>query len=153
MNVVYASNEKYVKHMAASMVSLFEKNREESRILVYVVSIGIREGSKALLEGMARRYGRRVCWLELEDIRGQFDFDVDTRGFDISAMGRLFVGRLLPGTVSRVLYLDCDTVVVRPLGRLWRTSLEGKTLGAVMEPTIYQAVKEEIGLGLSLIHI
>ena len=147
MNGVYASNEKYVKHMAASMVSLFEKNREESRILVYVVSIGIREGSKALLEGMARRYGRRVCWLELEDIRGQFDFDVDTRGFDISAMGRLFVGRLLPGTVSRVLYLDCDTVVVRPLGRLWRTSLEGKTLGAVMEPTIYQAVKEEIGLG------
>lgn len=147
MNVVYASNEKYVKHMAASMASLFEKNKNERRIVAYVVSIGITEGSKALLEEMAGRYGRTVCWLEMEDIRGQFDFDVDTRGFDISAMGRLFVGRLLPETVRRVLYLDCDTVVARPLGRLWRTSLQDKTLGAVMEPTIYKAVKQGIGLG------
>jgi lipopolysaccharide biosynthesis glycosyltransferase len=45
-----------------------------------------------------------------------------------------------------VLYLDCDTVVVRSLKALWRTDLGDAILGAVMEPTIYEAVKESIGL-------
>ncbi len=147
MNVVYASNEKYVKHMAASMVSLFEKNKREKHLAVYVLSIGITKRSRKLLEDMAGQYGREICWRELGNIREQFDFGVDTRGFDISAMGRLFVGRLLPENVKRALYLDCDTVIAQPLGKLWRMDLRGNILGAVREPTIYQAVKQEIGLG------
>ncbi|MCI8764393.1 MAG: glycosyltransferase [Lachnospiraceae bacterium] len=146
MNVVYASNENYVRHMAASMVSLFEQNQKRRKLTVYVFSIGIRKESRMLLENMAGGYGRRIRWVELGDIREQFDFGIDTGGFDVSTMARLFVGRLLPAQVQRVLYLDCDTVVVRPLGRLWNTDLGENIIGAVMEPTIYQAVRQEIGL-------
>lgn len=147
MNIVYASNENYVKHMAASMISIFQQNRREKRLVVYVLSIGIKMESRERLEAMADTYHREIRWIELENIRSLFPFGVDTRGFDISAMGRLFVGRLLPENIQRVLYLDCDTVAARPLGKLWRTDLKGKLVGAVMEPTIYRVVKEEIGLG------
>ena len=61
-------------------------------------------------------------------------------------MSRLFIGTLLPKTVKRVLYLDCDTVVVQSIGNLWNLDLKGHVAGAVMEPTIYQVVKQEIGL-------
>ena len=84
--------------------------------------------------------------MELGDLREKFDFEVDTGGYDISIMGRLFMGEMLPDTVKRVLYLDCDTVIVRPLKKLWNADLNGAVLGAVMEPTIYEAVKESIGL-------
>ena len=147
MNVVYASNENYVRHMAASMVSLFEKNRKSKWLTVYVFSIGITGESKERLNAMAGRYGREICWTELGDIREQFDFGIDTGGFDISTMARLFVGRLLPEQVKRVLYLDCDTIVARPLKGLWNWDLGGNVLGAVMEPTIYRMVKEKIALG------
>lgn len=147
MNIVYASNEAYVRHMAASMVSLLEKNQGARQLTIYVLSIGITEESRKKLSGMVEQYGRRLCFIELSDIRRKFEFDVDTRGFDISAMGRLFVGRLLPQKVIRVLYLDCDTIVTGPLGKLWNQDLQGKILGAVMEPTIYQAVRSDIGLG------
>lgn len=146
MNVVYVSNENYVRHMAASMVSLFEKNRGARRLIVYVFSTGITEESHRLLDEMAGGYGREICWMELGDIREKFDFGINTRGFDVSTMGRLFVGTILPETVERVLYLDCDTIVARPLGKLWKTDLQGNVLGAVMEPTIYDAVRQEIGL-------
>ena len=45
-----------------------------------------------------------------------------------------------------MLYLDCDTVVLSSLKRLWETDLKGRVMGAVMEPTIYPKVKESIGL-------
>lgn len=147
MNVVYASNENYVRHMAASMVSLFAKNRKVPKLCVYVLSMGITGESRKRLEEMANGYKRRIRWVELRDIRERFDFGVDTRGFDISAMGRLFVGSLLPEHVKKVLYLDCDTVVGASLEDLWNTDLRGRALGAVMEPTIYESVKREIGFG------
>ena len=72
---------------------------------------------------------------------------MDTGGFDISIMLRLFMGDMLPETVERVLYLDCDTVVLQSLKHLWKENLEGSIVGAVMEPTIYETVKESIDLG------
>ncbi len=57
------------------------------------------------------------------------------------------MGDMLPETVERVLYLDCDTVVLQSLKHLWKENLEGSIVGAVMEPTIYETVKESIDLG------
>ena len=146
MNIVYASNDNYARHLAVSMLSLFDRNRRERQLTVWVISMGITPESAGKLESIAARYGREVHFRELADMKAQFAGEIDTRGFDISAMGRLFVGRLLPETVERVLYLDCDTVVAQPVMELWRTDLRGRLLGAVMEPTIYKAVKKEIGL-------
>ncbi len=146
MNVVYASNEGYVRHLATSMISLFDRNREMDEIVVYVLSVGICQESQEKLQGIAKQYGRSLQLIELNDIKSRFTYEIDTRGFDISAMGRLFMGALLPETVERVIYLDCDTVVLQSLRKLWELDLKGQLLAAVMEPTIYEAVKQEIGL-------
>ena len=146
MNIVYASNDGYARHLAVSMLSLFDRNRRARQITVYVISMGISGENRERLESAAAQYGREIHFLELKDIESRFGGEINTRGFDISAMGRLFVGRLLPEQAERVLYLDCDTVVAQPLMELWRTDLRGNVMGAVMEPTIYRAVKREIGL-------
>ena len=83
----------------------------------------------------------------MDDLRERIGYEVDTGGFDISIMLRLFMGDMLPETVERVLYLDCDTVVLQSLKHLWKENLEGSIVGAVMEPTIYETVKETIDLG------
>lgn len=146
MNILYASNDGFVRHLGTSMYSLFDKNRDIREITVYVLSLGLSEENIDKLQSIADRFQRKLVILELGNLRKKFDFDVDTGGYDISIMGRLFMGEMLPDTVTRVLYLDCDTVVARPLKKLWNTDLDGAVLGAVMEPTIYKAVKESIGL-------
>ena len=129
------------------MCSLFDKNRDMKQITVYVLSLGLSEENREKLQTIAEAYGRELVILELGDIRKRFDFEVDTGGYDISIMGRLFMGEMLPESVKRVLYLDCDTVVVRSLKKMWKEDLGDAVLGAVMEPTIYEAVKESIDLG------
>ena len=149
MKVVYSSNEGYVRHLAVSMCSLFDRNQAAEEIQVFVLSVGISEESADKLQEIGRRFGREVHLIPMGDLRQYFPYEVDTGGFDLSAMGRLFVGKVLPKEVERVLYLDCDTVVLASLGKLWRTDLRGKLFGAVMEPTIYPQVKERIGLSLN----
>ncbi len=147
MNIVYASNDDYAVHLAVSMTSLFDNNRDAGDITVYVISVGISEENKAKLRGIAKLFGRDIHIIEMDSVRERFDFDIDTRGFDESALVRFFVGELLPDDISKVLYLDCDTVVARPLDLLWNSTLKDCMIKAVPEPTIYQNVKDEIGLG------
>jgi lipopolysaccharide biosynthesis glycosyltransferase len=146
MNVVYASNDGYARHLGVSLYSLLEHNKEADKIHVYILSMGLSEENKNRLIGIGAQLEREVIVIELGDLKERFSYKVDTGGFDLSIMARLFVGEVLPETEERVLYLDCDTVVNASLKRLWEMDLESNMVGAVMEPTIYPAVKESIGL-------
>ena len=76
MNVVYASNEHYARHLAVSMVSLFERNQKAKKLVVYVVSMGISAKSRGLLRAMAGKYKRELYFIEVGQIRKLFDFPV-----------------------------------------------------------------------------
>ena len=149
MNVVYASNDGYARHLGTSLYSLLDKNRDFEEIAVYVLTLGLSEENQERLREIAEYFGRSLFFLNLDDLRERIGYEVDTGGFDISIMLRLFMGDMLPETVERVLYLDCDTVVLQSLKHLWKENLEGSIVGAVMEPTIYERVKET----MCLIHI
>ena len=146
MNVVYASNDNYARHLAVSLYSLLDHNRDLNDIHVYVLSMGLSGVTKERLKTVTDEFGRKLTVMELGDLKARFSYKVDTGGFDLSIMARLFVGEVLPEETSRILYLDCDTVVLSSLKNLWETDLKSSLLGAVMEPTIYPSIKEEIGL-------
>ncbi|MCD8370906.1 MAG: glycosyltransferase family 8 protein [Clostridiales bacterium] len=171
MNIVYAANDAYARHLGVSMCSVFGRNRQQKVIRVFVLSMGISGESRHALLAITKRYRRELVFIEMDDLQDRLripgtqidgttapDVDMspgeripsereaDTGAYDVSVMLRLFMGEVLPEEVNRVIYLDCDTVAVRPLGGLWRTDLAGHVVGAVMEPTIYPAVRESIGL-------
>ena len=159
MNIVYVSNEGYARHLGVSLCSLFDSNADEERLEVFIMDTGITPESRGKLTEIARSFGRFLTFIELKDLEKRFAVQLDTGRFDVSTMGRLFAADLLPSGVRRILYLDCDTVVLKPLRRLWETKLglsgapgKAKTAGtgfimaAVQEPTIYSEVKEYLGL-------
>ena len=84
--------------------------------------------------------------VELGDLKERFGYEIDTRGFDISAMGRLFAPQVLPETVEKALYLDCDTIVCGSIAPLYETELGENLVGMVMEPTAYPQMRAAIGL-------
>lgn len=146
MNVVYASNDNYARHLAVSLYSLFDHSQDRKNLMVYILSMGLSEEAKRGLCQVADTFYRQLEFIELGDLKARFAYQVDTGGFDLSIMARLFVGEVLPHSVKRVLYLDCDTVVLKSLKGLWNTNLHGAVAGAVMEPTIYPVIKKQIGL-------
>jgi glycosyltransferase, family 8 len=146
MNIVYAANENFAKHLGVSLYSLYERNRYEKEIRVFIISMGIGEDSLGKLENIAKKFGRKIEIIDFNNIKSRFDYGVKTGSFDISIMARLFVGELLPKDVKRVLYLDCDTVVLHSLKGLYNTALKNNVIGAVEEPTVPERVRYEIRL-------
>ena len=136
MDILYTSNENYVRHLAASMISLCENNRAADRICFHIISCEIGAQSQQKLTALCHRYGREIAFYELGNIREQMQGEVDTLGFDVSILARLFVARFLPTDVSRVLYLDCDTIVVDDLSAYWNVDMGECVLAAVPEPVI-----------------
>lgn len=145
MNIVYVANETYTKHLCISMLSLLDNNIKED-LNIYIVSIGISINSKEILKNTALIYGRSINIIEFSDIEKRFSYKPDTSKFDISALGRLFLGDLLPKNVDKLIYLDCDTIVLKSLKKLFDIDLKGKLLGAVPEPSIYKEHKINIGM-------
>lgn len=146
MDVVYASNDNYVRHLAVSMYSLMDHNQVAENIRVFILSVDIRRENQEKLSRIAQQFARELVFIPMGNIKEKFPYAIETGGFDISTMSRLFVGSLLPADVRRVLYLDCDTVVLSSLKRLWQVDLQGNIMGAVLEPTIYSSLKPTLGL-------
>ena len=69
MNIVYVSNENYVRHLAVSVVSLLENNEAEEEIKIYVISTGISELSKTKLNKLVHSYQREIEILNLADLK------------------------------------------------------------------------------------
>lgn len=51
---------------------------------------------------------------------------------------RLMLDKLLPTDVARVIYLDCDMMVMAPIEKLAELDLEGNSIAAVPDPTALQ---------------
>lgn len=153
MHLLYASNDAYVPYLAASVCSLCEHNKQEKSITFHIMSLGINEENRLKLSGMIHKYGRKLVIYELGDVTEKIRFTVDTKGFDISVLARLFVGSTLPEQIDRVLYLDCDTIVLDSLHELFCTDLEGYLLGAVGEPTVTKSRKASLGMDPAALYV
>lgn len=147
VNIIYASNDGYAQHLAASLYSLLDNSRNIRNMDIYVLSVGMCGNFQERLGAIADKFHRRLCVIELGELRDRFDYDIDTRGFDISAMARLFAPQVLPLTVKKALYLDCDTIVCGSIRPLYETRLGDNLVGMVMEPTVYKEMKDSLSMG------
>lgn len=147
MNILYASNDGYARHLGVSMYSLMEHNKKAETIDIYVLSVHMSAENQKRLGEIAGWFGRKLHVVEMGDLKERFTIPIDTRGFDISAMTRLFAAEALPEAVKKVLYMDCDTVVIGDIEPLWNTQLHGNLVAMVPEPTVYKEMKAAIDLG------
>jgi lipopolysaccharide biosynthesis glycosyltransferase len=55
-------------------------------------------------------------------------------------LARLIFDRLLPATVTRLIYLDCDVMVRQSIEHLWETDLQGRAVGGVIDPNRHKVM-------------
>jgi len=64
---------------------------------------------------------------------------------------RFFLDKVIPATVSRVLYFDSDVLINWPLDELWAVDLQGHVIAAVSDSLANnQPLREEIGKRIGL---
>ncbi|WP_165249292.1 glycosyltransferase family 8 protein [Adlercreutzia sp. ZJ141] len=144
LNALYATDEGFVEVLIVSLTSLFENSCRPIR--VFVIEDGLSQKSINMLEDLATHYCQEIEFIKIPDYSSMFGRVIDAKRYALSAFSRLFVSSMLPPEITRVLYLDCDTIICEDLGDLWNTDLQGAVMGAVNDCRSY---RYSTNLGLS----
>jgi len=143
MDVIYTCDNNYIWIMGISMTSLFESNKSVLEINVYLLGDNISVENKAKLCDIAKKYKRNLNIVDVSDL-GISDILYNKR-WPKSAYTRLFSGELLPKSIKKALYLDCDTIIMGDISSLWQVDISEYTIYGVKD-CIGKVYKENIGL-------
>lgn len=134
----------YVQHCAVTLVSLFINNPEET-FTVHIVAGELSDADKALLSGLADTYGSIVCYYAPNPaLLEGFTIRKFSKRISMATYYRCILSELLPDTIDRLLYLDCDIVILGNIRPFWDTPLEGKGVAAVEDIGCNEAGRYEI---------
>ena len=147
MNILYTFNDGFVPQVGAGITSVCMNNKDVEEIHFYLLYFDATDENKKELEKLIHKYKREVTIIELNSLDDYFDFDFDTNGWNPIVLSRLLLDKILPKNLSKVLYLDGDTIVRGSLDELWNMDFEGKTIGMSIEPTIDKGRIEILELG------
>ncbi len=127
MNVMYAADDNYAEIMAVSILSLMESNRAMDEINFYIVEDQISQDNLDKLRNMIEGCGRKVEFISKPDIRGLLGVDLLTLRWSDSAYSRLFLKELFgeDSLVKKLIYIDCDTLIVDSLEEVWNENIDG----------------------------
>lgn len=132
INIVYASDDHYAVLAGVSMISLFENNRQCGKMNVYILADHISGENKERLYGIGGAYHRDVRLIDTRHaleglrLRGINGYEnAHSKGY--TAYARLLIPDLLADK-NRIIYLDCDTLVVGDITELGHKNMMEKPL-------------------------
>lgn len=121
----------YVRHCAVTLVSLFENNRGEE-FSIHILASGLSTEEEQILTGLTRCYGNRTFFYEPDpSLLEGFTVRMFSKRISMATYYRCILSELLPANISKLLYLDCDTVVLSDIRPFWNIPMEGIGIVAV----------------------
>jgi lipopolysaccharide biosynthesis glycosyltransferase len=132
IHLAFSFDQNYVTPFYVLLTSVFVNNQKNS-LVVHAIATGVSDQQKEEIKDFVRRNNSEIFFYELDlnNLNGL----VIPKGtwFSIAAYYRLFFPSLVGEEVSRLLYIDTDTVVIRDLSELFFLDIGTKPVGAVRE--------------------
>lgn len=140
INVCFCVDKYYLTALTVAITSLIENLEDNCRLKIFVIHDNVNDieitlntfksmdkvSFEAINVGIYRKALNLNCQRMIEGL--------NTSYFTDSIFFRLYLGYLLPKDISRVIYLDADTLLTSAgILKLWQVDLSGKVIGAVAE--------------------
>ena len=146
MHCAFNIDSKYIQHCAVTLVSLFENNKEEA-ISIHIIARELTNNDKQILRDLTHRYHQEIFFYEpdMKLLEG-FNIRKFSKRISIATYYRCILSAILPETIHKVIYLDCDIVIMDSILPMWETDLNGVGVAAVedmgcREPERYEVLK------------
>lgn len=145
LSIVYATDDNYSQHVAVSILSIYKTALDISLYEFYILGNNLSPHIEHKLRKMLNSIGIVYNIIEISSFFNNLPTGIAIANLSISTYSRLFLAEILPKNVDKVLYLDCDTLIVRDI-----SSLQDFPMGDYMicgvEDTMYPEMKIQIGL-------
>ena len=130
VRLVMSCDARYVVPLAVTLRSLCRWHRESQPVLAYVLFDGVDEAIQRRVTASVGT-GIRIHWIPaaLEATAGL----PIGHHFSRAVFAKITLGTALPADARRVVYLDADILVRRPIDPLFRVDLGAASVGAVVD--------------------
>jgi lipopolysaccharide biosynthesis glycosyltransferase len=135
ISIAVAANESFSVALCVAIYTLLENLRQEIGVDLYVMANDIQSETRDRLE---KTWGKRVRphWVSPDDQKVRTLVAGTGHTASPSAYYRLFMGSMLPASLTRVIYLDVDVMVRGDVYDLWRREMNGNIVLAVQDSCI-----------------
>jgi lipopolysaccharide biosynthesis glycosyltransferase len=128
INIVLAADNNYAQHAAVAMTSILMNTRQPGQVQFYLIDDGIDAASQEKITATVQKWQSAVSFVQPPQGKLQ---DVFVSGnLTRAAYYRLAIADILPVTVQKVIYLDCDLLVLQDIVALWQLDMQGQPLSA-----------------------
>lgn len=122
-------------YAVARSICLTSKRRAD--VVIHFCHFGLSAEHKADLEKLKAEFPSTFLFYAMDE-NAEFAAICDKlpkgRRFPPVIYTRLMLNHVLPASVERVIYLDCDTMVLAPIERLYEQDMKGEPIAAVSDP-------------------
>lgn len=138
INILCSTDDQYVPWCGIMLTSLFENN-EGLIDRVFILTAGLNPKNVDAISRLSEKYCVPITIVTIrEDLLGDFHVRNDGCPITVATWYRILAPIVLPKEIDKVLYLDCDIIINRPLIDLWKEDLEDFAIGAIPDESSYQ---------------
>jgi lipopolysaccharide biosynthesis glycosyltransferase len=136
LNIVCATDNNFVQHCAVTIVSVLKNN--PNGVNIYLLTDGLSVDNENILNQLVKSNGGILHIILVNPttlINCPMPTEQDLSHISIATYYRLLISKLLPESVKKAIYLDCDIIVRSSLSDLWNTSIDDFAIGAIYQIT------------------
>ena len=143
LDICMASDDNFAIHLGISIISIMENN-DSDIINVHILNDRISQNNINHLKAIENKYSSlNIIFYDINQYFSENDVNYifketlkDNDFFNllgISTFSRLFLEDIIPEEIEKILYLDCDTVVLNDLNELFNINLGDNFIAGVID--------------------
>lgn len=136
IKIAVTTDNKYVTLLAALIKSIEKTLHKNYSIELTIIEQNVSIKNKKKLHESINPKIISLKWVGISSLFKRLSLPVDQSTFPITTYGRLLLEYVYPPQVSRVIYLDVDTVLLESIHDLWELDLQDKTIGAARDELV-----------------
>jgi len=147
-HVTCNTDDKYAQHCAAMLCSLFENNRDAS-FQVHILIHDLSSSNREQLLQLAQRYDNECIFHEVDESKLEGVVFRTEYPLSKAAYYRILLPDVLDSTINKILYLDCDIIILDKITELYNLELDEYALAACVDSCPYNSMhRAQLGLPL-----
>jgi lipopolysaccharide biosynthesis glycosyltransferase len=143
IHIAFTFDQNYLVPFYVAATSIC-KNNPLHKLVFHVVAAGVEEGDYQDMTQYLNHLGAEICFYKLDE-KDVAQFAIPSQSyFTKSIFFRLVLPALVPREIGRFIYLDTDTITIGPIDLVYRSDLDSKPVGAVMDKMM--GCRSDIGI-------
>jgi lipopolysaccharide biosynthesis glycosyltransferase len=129
ISVLFSADDRYARYCAVTMLSVLENTSSAGKLHFYILSPDISQNNIHRIEKVCNQFNAMVSVIPV-DIKLFSSLPTVQKHINLNMYSRIYAPELCK-ECERIIYLDCDVIVIADIADLFNCHLEEKPIAAV----------------------